>query len=200
MGRLIFYDTETTGKFPKHATFMNPAMPRIVSIAMVTTNENFEILSRLYLIIKPEGFEIPVEASRIHGITTEMAMQKGAAFFPVAQHFNRQIEESDYALAFNTQYDTKVYDSEMYRRKLPFRMPRDKDRCVMMAASAFCKLPNEHGYSGYAWPKLEKAYRTCFGVQMEKAHDALADVINTIQVTRHMVKSGAWNLAANVVL
>lgn len=36
-----------------------------------------EILGQNEYIIKPDGYEIPLEASNIHGITTEEAQAKG---------------------------------------------------------------------------------------------------------------------------
>lgn len=74
---LLFCDTETTGKADFRAEPDAAHQPRIVQLAALLLTENGEELASLSLIIKPIGFQIPEEASKIHGITTENAMKNG---------------------------------------------------------------------------------------------------------------------------
>ena len=64
----LFFDTETTG-------VMNS--PRVVQIAWLVTDENGDELRSQSYVIRPDNFEIPSDATRIHGITTEAAQRGG---------------------------------------------------------------------------------------------------------------------------
>lgn len=72
----LFFDTETTG-LPKNwkapVTDLNN-WPRLVQLAY---DSNGNKISGGDFIIKPEGFSIPTESSRIHGISTERALRAG---------------------------------------------------------------------------------------------------------------------------
>ena len=72
----LFFDTETTG-LPKNwkapVTDLNN-WPRLVQLAFLYYDNNGNKISGGDFIIKPEGFTIPADASRIHGISTEKAI------------------------------------------------------------------------------------------------------------------------------
>ena len=51
--------------------------PRIVTIAWICTDRNLVPLAKRYAVITPDGFAIPAEASRIHGITQQYALEHG---------------------------------------------------------------------------------------------------------------------------
>ena len=66
----LFLDTETTGK--------NPNVSRSVQIAWLLTDTAGRTTSEASCIIRPDGFHIPADSTRIHGITNESAIKKGA--------------------------------------------------------------------------------------------------------------------------
>ena len=80
IGTYLFFDTETTGLPRKWNAPVNDLdnWPRLVQIAWVLYKDGIKI-SSYDLIIKPENFIIPTEASNIHGITTELAVSKGVS-------------------------------------------------------------------------------------------------------------------------
>jgi len=61
--------------------------PRLVQLAYLFYDQNGNRISGGDSIIKPEGFIIPAEASRIHGISTERAILEGKALETVLQDF-----------------------------------------------------------------------------------------------------------------
>jgi len=75
----LFFDTETTG-LPRNwkapVTDLNN-WPRLVQLAYLLYDENGNKITGGDYIIKPEGFTIPINASRIHGISTERAIREG---------------------------------------------------------------------------------------------------------------------------
>ena len=76
----LFFDTETTG-VPKNYKAPSSDLEnwscRLVQLSWIVKNDKQEELSRGNFIVKPDGFEIPTEASDIHGITTEKALAEG---------------------------------------------------------------------------------------------------------------------------
>lgn len=71
----LFFDTETSGLPGNHDA---PASeyenwPRLVQIAWMLTDETGKELRNQSFIVRPDGFEIPASATRVHGITTQTA-------------------------------------------------------------------------------------------------------------------------------
>lgn len=85
----LFFDTETTG-LPKNwkasVTDVNN-WPRLVQLAYLFYDKNGAKISGGDYIIKPVGFTIPADASRIHGITTERAIRKVKIFILCYRNF-----------------------------------------------------------------------------------------------------------------
>ena len=86
---LLFFDTETTG-LPKN--WKAPVTdldnwPRLVQLAYLVYDFDGNLIHSCNEIIKPDGFTIPTEASNVHGITTEMAKQRGSDINDVFELF-----------------------------------------------------------------------------------------------------------------
>ena len=74
----LIFDTETTG-LPKswNAPITNTDnWPRCVQIAWQLHDEMGNVLEHNDFLIKPEGYNIPYDAERIHGISTELAEEQ----------------------------------------------------------------------------------------------------------------------------
>jgi DNA polymerase-3 subunit epsilon len=183
----LFFDTETTGvprdwKAPI-TNFDN--WPRIVQVAWLVYDSNGNQILKNEFIIKPNGFEIPLEASNVHGITTQYAIENGVNIEVVLLNFEKHCEKSKYLIAHNINFDSKVIGSE-YLRSLS-RNPVSKlvKKCTMESSTNFCKIPGSYGYK---WPKLSELYIKLFGVEFEGAHDALADIEATARCFWEMKK------------
>jgi DNA polymerase III epsilon subunit-like protein len=171
----LFFDTETTGlpKNPKAPVTDSRNWPRLVQLAwLITDEEGFEHKSVEY-IIKPQGFVIPKEASRIHGITTDLAHREGVDLGPVLEEISADLARALVLIAHNMDFDEKIVGAEFCRLGHPNYLARKEKRCTMKAATDFCQLP---GYYGYKWPKLEELHQRLFGENFAEKHKALADV------------------------
>ena len=76
----LFFDTETTGlpkRYDAPSSDLENWSCRLVQLSWLMEDDSKTLLSKGDLIIKPDGFEIPKQASDVHGITTEMALEKG---------------------------------------------------------------------------------------------------------------------------
>jgi len=173
--KLLFFDTETTGlprNYKAPVSDLNN-WPRLVQIAwLVTDIEGNELGGKNY-IVKPNGFSIPKEASRVHGITTEIALKKGEEIAPVLESFLDDLEEASVAIAHNITFDEKIAGSELLRSGYPNLLDSKRRFCTMRSSTSFCAIP---GYYGNKWPKLQELHVKLFGEDFDGAHDALADV------------------------
>lgn len=115
----LFFDTETTGlpinwKAPVSA--LNN-WPRLVQLAWLHYDKDGNKIGGNSYIIKPEGFTIPSDASRVHGITTDRALSEGIALQGVLNDFQNLISQASYLVAHNMSFDEKIVGAEFLRKK-----------------------------------------------------------------------------------
>jgi len=106
----LFFDTETTGK-PKNwkAPVTNTAnWPRMVQIAWLFYDEDRQLVDAQDHIIQPEGYTIPKAVTRIHGISTEIAKEKGVDLTTTLETFKKLIDKTEYVIAHNISFDEKI--------------------------------------------------------------------------------------------
>ena len=183
----LFFDTETTGvpndwKAPI-TNFDN--WPRIVQLAWLVYDSQGNQISKNEYIIKPNGFEIPSDASNVHGITTEFALKIGESIEEVLLKFEQHCKKSKYLIAHNINFDSKVIGSEYLRILSRNPIYNLEHLCTMESSINFCKIPGNYGYK---WPKLSELHIKLFGVDFEGAHDALADIEATAKCYWKMKK------------
>ena len=175
MKKYLFVDTESTG-LPK--SWNAPASdttnwPRMVQIAWIINNENGEKLTEQNHIIKPEGFIIPEEVSKLHGITTERALAEGESLKKTLRTFAEHLVRCDYVVAHNIAFDEKIIEAEMIRLRIPVSFQYANKICTMKQSVNFCSLP------GNKWPKLQELHIKLFDESFDDAHNALSDITAT---------------------
>ena len=92
----LIFDTETTG-LPKswNAPITDTDnWPRCVQIAWQLHDEMGIVLEHNDFLIKPDNFNIPYDAERIHGISTELAEEQGISLDEGLQLFNEALEKT----------------------------------------------------------------------------------------------------------
>lgn len=125
------------------------------------------------LIIKPVGFEIPKEASDIHGIPHEKALKEGIDLEEALNMFGEDAGMCEFLVAHNMAYDKNIIGAELIRNKKDYGISKKQCICTMESTTDFCKIPNQYGYK---WPKLEELHRILFGYDFANAHNALIDI------------------------
>ncbi len=171
----LFFDTEAIG-LPKkwnrpHSDTFN--WPRMVQIAwMVFDEQKEQVESHDYLII-PEGFEIPYESERIHGIDTIRAKEEGIPLKEALQKFAQAVEKATYIVAHNLNFDQSVVGAEYIRKSVDHRLFQSENYCIMQEGTYFCKLPGKGG--GYKWPTLSELHFKLFGEKFDQPNSALFD-------------------------
>jgi len=176
--RLFFFDTETTG-LPRRwdlpltlQTLDN--WPRMVQFAWLLCDSAGNELAAANRLIRPQGYLIPAEASRVHGITTERALEEGVPLADALAEALPHIATATGVIAHNISFDENILGAECLRLGHPHPL-RDKAlRCTMKESTTFCALPGRR--TGYKYPSLTELHRVLFRKTFVDAHDALADV------------------------
>lgn len=185
----LFFDTETTG-VPKD--YNAPASntwnwPRLVQLGWILTDESGNEISSGNEIIKPEGFSIPSDASRVHGITKEVALRDGKPLKQVIESFLKDTKGIRCFVGHNVSFDQRVVGAELYRLGITDTVSTARSFDTMVAATDYCKIPGAYGYK---WPKLIELHRKLFGCDFEDAHDAMADITATKKCFFEMKRRG----------
>jgi DNA polymerase III subunit epsilon len=171
----LFYDTETTG-VPKNwnAPLSDTTnWPRMVQIAWMLFDEKGNELQESDYIIRPEGYTIPYNVVRIHGISTQIAQEKGVDLTFVLNEFAKSVQQAKVIVAHNISFDEKIVGAELMRKKLGDIFFMKQSFCTMKNTTHICKLP---GKRGYKWPTLNELHLHLFGESFENQHNALADI------------------------
>ena len=171
----LFFDTETTGipRNYKAAVSDLQNWPRLVQLAwLLIDDEAHEVASAEY-IARPVGFTIPVDAARIHGITTEIAAAKGVDIGTILDAVMPDIGKASVLVAHNMSFDEKILGAELLRAGRPNVVESRKRQCTMEGATDYCGLPGRYGYK---WPTLQELHTKLFNAPFEGVHRALVDV------------------------
>lgn len=174
----LFFDTETTG-LPRN--WKAPVTdlsnwPRLVQLAYLYYDNEGKKISGGDFIIKPEGYSIPVDASRIHGISTERALAEGQSISTVLQHFNALVSSASYLVAHNMSFDEKIVGAEFLRNGMQNCIHPKNKICTMDRSTNYCAIPGPYGYK---WPKLSELHYKLFNTGFEDAHNAAVDITAT---------------------
>lgn len=191
--KIVFFDTETTGKPLRYDA---PASDtdnwgRLVQLAFkktLVTPDQVSVLSRGSVIVKPEGYTIPSEATAIHGISTERALVEGKPLSLVVERFLSELFDADLVVAHNVSFDRNTFLAEMYRLGADVDLFASKEFfCNMKATTGWCELPGPYGFK---YPRLEELHVKVFGTGFSGAHDAMVDVDALERVFVELFKRG----------
>jgi len=177
--RFLFFDCETTG-LPLTRHFSPDDVsgwPHLVQIAWGIYDASGRAEETRCHIVRPEGFRIPADATRIHGISHARAVQEGRPLAEVLGEFLEAAARPGIALvAHNLDYDFRVVGAELVRLGKPLRLLECPGICTMKTTTDVCRLPRPGGGMGFKWPTLAELHDFLFGRSYEGAHDALRDL------------------------
>jgi DNA polymerase III epsilon subunit-like protein len=165
----LFIDTETTG-LPEGGV-----QPRIVSIAWVIADSPDRHELMRYMIVKPRGFRIPVEATNKHGISTEQATKEGVSLKQALDSLNDDVRthKPDSVIAHNLSFDRPVVDAEYQRLGRASALSRLRGSCTLLLSQR--KWPGQPA-------SLNGVYHRLFGKGRALQHNARADVLDCREV------------------
>jgi len=187
----LIFDTETTG-LPHNKTAPVEDLdnwPRLVQIAWQLHDHSGKLLSTGNHIVKPEGFTIPFNAEKIHGISTKRALEVGEDLSEVLDKFSEDVKKAEVLVGHNIEFDNKIIGAEYLRTERDNLLANAKNIDTAEDTKEFCQLQGGLGGRLKA-PKLIELYEKLFGEGFGDAHDAAYDVDATAKAFFECLKRG----------
>ncbi|MGV3458835.1 MAG: DNA polymerase III subunit alpha [Flavobacterium sp.] len=191
----LIFDTETTG-LPKRwdaPVTDTDNWPRCIQIAWQLHDDMGRLVEHQNYIVKPDGFNIPYDAERIHGISTDLALEQGIPLAEVLEKFNIALSRSKFIVGQNVGFDVNIMGSEFYRSGMETKLGAMKvlDTCTEITAEML-KLPGGRG-GKFKLPTLTELHEYLFGEPFAEAHNATADVEATTRCFLELVKRETYS-------
>ncbi|MFD1292329.1 DNA polymerase III subunit alpha [Lutibacter holmesii] len=186
----LIFDTETTGlpkKWNAPITDTNN-WPRCIQIAWQLHDELGELVDQQDYLIQPEGYNIPYDAEQIHGISTQLAQEKGEKLEDVLVLFNEALSKSKFVVGQNVKFDLNIMGCEYVRKQLntPLNELPVLDTCTERTAT-LCQIPGGRG-GKFKLPTLTELHQHLFQAPFGEAHNATADVEATTRCFLELIR------------
>lgn len=178
--RMAAFDLETTAADPEAA--------RIVTACIVQVGGDQPPQPATW--VADPGVEIPDEAAKIHGYTTERARAEGSPAPQVVEEIAAALGQVlSYGIpivAMNARYDLTVLDRECRRHGVPTLLDRYVDNVIWPVIDPF--VIDKHVDRYRRGSRTLTALCEHYQVKLDGAHDSAADAIAAARV--------AWRLGA----
>ena len=194
---ILVFDTKTTGLPDRKLQWFTDYMefPHVVQLAWIN---QFKAESH---IIRPDGWEIPQEATDVHGITMERALKEGEPFAYVIDKFIEDCLESPLVCDHNIYFDTSIIKANILRElgQEYYNANRVEDALYKGKRIDTCRSTMKWVDARMAngrmkLPKLEELYSRCFPGESYPAHDAFEDVKALRRCLPVLIKNGLVEL------
>lgn len=151
------------------------------------TDDDCNIISKSDHVIYPDGFAIPSDAARLHGITTNIARVKGEPLEVVIDKFMDDFNKAETIVGHNIAFDKSIIGAELVRLGRNDIMNSKPSICTMKYSTDFCRIP---GRDCYKWPTLQELHKKLFGCEFDNAHNSMLDVMATLKCYKEMKRIG----------
>jgi len=186
----LIFDTETTGlpKRWKAPITDTDNWPRCVQIAWQIHDEFGELTESQDFLIKPENYNIPYDAEQIHGISTQLAEEKGEDLEKVLYLFNEALAKVKFVAGHNVKFDLDIMGCEYFRKEVATTLNKLPvlDTCTETTAT-LCQLPGGR-YGKFKLPTLTELHEHLFNIPFSEAHNATADVEATTRCFLELIR------------
>lgn len=173
---------KTTRKFFNYRWSSKYDTARVVSISWIVLNKHYQEQQQQYFVIRPKGFSIPPESTRIHNINDDFAKTSGVEFSQVHDDLMNAISNCNQIVSHNLDFDLNVLLSEVYRydknSPLITKLLSMNRYCTMIQGMKMTKRNK--------FPKLSELYKACFDKEITNAHHALFDTIHCCECFKMM--------------
>lgn len=192
---IIFYDTETNGLPNWGMPSEDPSQPHVTQLAAeLCDEETGETLASMNMIVRPDGWEIPLELQELTGITMERAFKEGLPADEVLHSFLSMWMATDVRCAHNESFDMRMlrisimrdpaYSVKAIEQGVPFadHWKAGAAYCTQTNSVKIINLPPTPKMiaarrKGPKSPNLGEAYEFFTGQKLEGAHNALVDIM-----------------------
>lgn len=190
----LIFDTETTG-LPKRwdaPITDTDNWPRCIQIAWQLHDAMGNCIDSQDYLVQPEGFNIPYDAEKIHGISTELAMEQGVPLAEVLEKFNEALGKTKFVVGQNVKFDLNIMGAEFVRGAVanPLQELPVLDTCTEHTAN-LCQIPGGR-YGKFKLPTLTELHEFLFNEPFAEAHNATADVEATTRCFLELIRLGEY--------
>ncbi|GEQ84547.1 DNA-directed DNA polymerase [Patiriisocius marinistellae] len=186
----LIFDTETTG-LPRNWNAPlsdSDNWPRCIQIAWQLHDAMGNVVESQDYLVQPEGFNIPFDAEKIHGISTELAQAEGVTLEAMVEKFIEVLGKTKFIVGQNVGFDLNIMGAELLRLGQENVLPSFKvlDTCTETTAT-LCQIPGGRG-GKFKLPTLTELHQYLFGEPFGEAHNATADVEATTRCFLELVR------------
>ena len=186
----LIFDTETTGLPKRYNAPVSDSdnWPRCIQIAWQLHDAMGNLIEHQDYLVKPDGFNIPFDAEKIHGISTELATADGISLEEVAEKFQEALSKTKFIVGQNVDFDVNIMGAEFFRLGIENPLPKLSvlDTCTETTAQ-LCQIPGGRG-GKFKLPTLTELHEFLFNEPFAEAHNATADVDATTRCFLELVR------------
>lgn len=164
----LFTDTETTG-FKKQGNLIQKDQARVCQSAMILTDFNGRKLGEFSSLIKPDGWVISAGAFKCNGIKMEDCYQHGISQSAFIHTWELFASRATHIVAHNEKFDREMMEIETAYAG------GANDNTTWLCTM----ISNTHLHGGKS---LKNCVRHYLGREPSKAHDAMGDTIDCMEV------------------
>jgi len=192
----LIFDTETTG-LPKRwnaPVSDSDNWPRCVQIAWQLHDDMGNMVEHNDFLIQPEDYNIPYDAEKIHGISTELAQESGISLNDALLQFNEVLSKAKFVVGQNVGFDVNIMGAEFFRKNIETQLDKIPvlDTCTEKTAT-LCEIPGGRG-GKFKLPTLTELHQFLFNTPFGEAHNATADVEATTRCFLELVRKQHYTL------
>lgn len=182
---IFFFDAESTGiphfKLPSE----DPSQPHLVELCGLRYSVDGELVGGVNLIVKPEGWTIPDDVIAIHGITNEIAHERGTQEPIALAAFMALYQGCALRVAHNRSFDDRIIRIALMRyadEDQANAFKAEPGECTALLSKPICQLPPTEAMkktnfkNSFKTPSLAEAFRHLTGgKELVEQHRALPD-------------------------
>lgn len=185
----LFYDTETTGLPLFREPSDDPRQPHLVQLgACLVDLATGEVLQSIDVMIAPDGWTIPDEVAKIHGITTEKATAYGVPEKLALDMLLNMWERGGVPrtrIGHNESFDARIIRIACKRHhdeEIADLWKAGPAKCTATLATPIVNLPPTDrmlaaGRKHAKTPNLGEAFKFFMEKELDGAHNAMVDVL-----------------------
>ncbi len=186
----LIFDTETTGLPKRYNAPVSDSdnWPRCIQIAWQLHDAMGNLIEHQDYLVQPEGFNIPFDAEKIHGISTELATAEGISLKEVIEKFKTALSKTKFLVGQNVGFDLNIMGAEFFRLGIENPLPNLPvlDTCTETTAQ-LCQISGGRG-GKFKLPTLTELHEFLFNEPFFEAHNATADVEATTRCFLELVR------------
>jgi DNA polymerase III epsilon subunit-like protein len=191
----LVLDTETTGLPDWQRPADAEGQPRLASWCMIFCTDDLDVEFTFSALVKPDGWEMPEQAQRINGLSTERLNAEGHSILWPLSLLALAVQQGRILAAHNIEFDAKIMRGELRRaigahvEDFGFWATARSVRggiCTMRSLVNECKLPHPSKPDRYKFPRLTEACQIILKEELADAHNCVTDAKACLKLLRAM--------------